>query len=261
MNAFVLPFVPPAVTSGHTQKTTRVLVRLTLVILSGVLLLGVARAEAGMITWHWAGPVTGYAGCIPGVTAPVCGVTLDTVVPLGTTIDLFVSIDPLLPPPDPGRPCYRGTASASFQVVGQTYTGTGHVWDEAHGFGSGLCVPGLNMVEIVVPFWGMSGPALPGGWVPFPIPALSGLAWAGDLTMIQPPSIGAQFPSFYRDMQAAPQRFTANLQAVPADMHPVPEPATVTLFGAGLAAAWAARRRRRRGPHDADFASWGGRRG
>jgi hypothetical protein len=40
--------------------------------------LGVATAEAGMITWHWSGPVTGYLG--DGFGGP----TLDTIVPLGT---------------------------------------------------------------------------------------------------------------------------------------------------------------------------------
>ena len=195
-----------------------------------------------MITWHWSGPVTGYVGCTPGIN---CGVTLDTVVPLGTTVDVFVSIDPLLPPPNPARPCYRGTVSASFQVIGQTYPGTGHVWDEAHGFDSGLCVPGFNVVEIVVPFWGSGGPALPDGWVPFNVfSPLSGLWWGGDLTSVQPASIGSQFPAFAIPGMSHPQKFTANLRAVPADMQPVPEPATLTLFGAGLAAAWAARRRR-----------------
>src|SRR5688572_21903717 len=67
-----------------------------------LLLLGAARAEATPITWHWAGPVSGYAcifgGCTPG---------LDTAVPLGTTVDVFVTLDPDLAPPNPSTPCYR----------------------------------------------------------------------------------------------------------------------------------------------------------
>jgi hypothetical protein len=112
------------------------------------------------------------------------------------------------------------------------------------GFGPGICAPQFDHVEVVVPAWGSGGPALPDGWVPFSPFFLPGLWWGGDLTDGQPRSIASQLPSFYRPGQAAPQRFIVDLQAVPADMHPVPEPATLTLFGAGLAAAWAARRRR-----------------
>lgn len=218
--------------------------RLTFVVLWGLLALGVSRAEAGMITWHWAGPVTGYVGCSPGS----CGETLDTVVPLGTPVDVFVSLDPARPSPNPGFPCYRGTASASLQVLGRTYTSTGFVWDEGHGFGPGVCVPGYDEIEIVVPSWGYGGAALPEGWIPFSPDFLPGLWWRGDLTSVQPTSISSQLPSFYRPGQSVPQRFTASLQAVPPALEQpvaVPEPATLTLFGAGLAAAWAARRRRR----------------
>ena len=242
---FSLPLSVTRVRSAGAPSASPGRGRLTLVILAGLLVLGVSRAEAGMITWHWAGPVTGHSfvfGCAPGSD---CGPRLDTVVPLGTPIDVFLSLDPLRPPPNSQSPCYRGTATASLQVLGRTYTSTAHVWDEAHGFGPGICVPGFDVVEMVVPFWGSGGPALPEGWVPFFLPELSGLWWGGDLTMVQPPSISSQFPAFYRPGQSSPQLFRANLQAVPADMHPVPEPATLTLFGAGLAAAWAARRRRR----------------
>jgi hypothetical protein len=202
--------------------------------------LGVARAEAAPITWHWSGPVSGYSGCTPGFD---CGTTLDTVVPLGTTIDVSVSLDPERPPSNPQSLCNRGTASASLQVLGRTYTSTGFVWDEGHGFGPGVCVPGFNVVEVVVPLWGFGGPALPGGWVPFHIAFLPGLWWDGDLTSIQPTSISSQFPEFRLPGQSAPQRFTANLQAVPADLQAVPEPTTWLLLSTGLAAA-AWRRRR-----------------
>lgn len=206
---------------------------------------GVARAEAEMITWHWAGPVTGYSfgfTCAPGSD---CGSALETVVPLGTTIDVFVSLDPDFPPPNLLSPCYRGTASVSLQVLGRTYAGTGHVWDEGHGFGPGACVPGYDVIEIVAPSWGSGGPALPDGWVPFTNfgDFFPGLWWGGDLTNVQPNSISSQLPKFYQPRQSHPQRFTANLQAVPADLHSVPEPTTWLLLGTGLAAAaWRQRR-------------------
>jgi len=219
--------------------------RLVLVAVSSwVLLLGAARAEAAPITWHWAGPVTGYAGqsCNPGFNCP----TLDRVVPLGTTVDVIVSLDPDLPPPNSRTPCNRGTASASLQLLGRTYTNTGVVWDEGYGFGPGLCVPGYDEIEIVVPSWGSGGPALPDGWVPFSSfgDFFPGLWWSGDLTHIQPTSIYSQFPFFWIPDRAPRQTFIANLQAVPADLQPVPEPTTWLLLSTGLAAGAANKYRR-----------------
>jgi len=202
-----------------------------------LLLLGVARADAATITWHWAGPVTGYT-CVFGPCGPT---TLDTVVPLGTTVDVFVSFGSDFPTyPNPSIPCYLGQTSTSLQVMGQTYTNTGYVFVDGAGF-AGNCIGGGadDHVEIVVPNWAVSGPGLLDGWVPFSLGGLDGLWWNGDLTSIQPTSISAQFPAFNRPSQDAPQRFTANLQAVP-----VPEPATWLLLGTGLsAAAWRRRRR------------------
>src|ERR1051325_1962443 len=157
--------------------------------------LGISTAEAGTITWHWAGPVTGYIGisCPPGE----CGLSLESAVPRGTPIDLFLSLDPNSTPPNPQLPCLRGTASASLQVLGRTYTNTGFVWDEGHGFGPGTCVPGYDFIEVVVPSWGFGGPPLPDGWIPFSPDYFPGLWWSGDLTFDQPLSLGYQFPSFY----------------------------------------------------------------
>lgn len=197
-----------------------------------LLLFGVARAEAEIITWHWAGAVTGYIGGESG------GPTLDTVVPLGTAVDVFVSLDPSAPYLNPAI-CLQGTASASLQVLGRTYTNQGFVWVDAAGFGPGICAPGSDGVEIVVPTWGFGGPALPDGWVSFSPDFLPGLWWGGDLTT-QPAFINSQLPAFYVPGQSSPQRFTANLQAVQ-DLQPVPEPSTLLLLGSVLSAA-AARR-------------------
>lgn len=204
---------------------------------------GLSTAEAGTILWHWEGPVTGYSfNCPPGAN---CGLALESVVPLGTMVRVSVAIDPDRPPPNPGTPCYRGTVSTSLQVLGRTYTSTGFVWDEAHGFGPGVCVPGYDVIEVVAPSWGSGGPELADGWVPFVDFGFyfPGLWWAGDLTYIQPLAISSQFPRFYKPQQSIPQRFFANLQAAPADLQTAPEPTTWILFGTGLAAA-AWRRRR-----------------
>jgi hypothetical protein len=200
-----------------------------------VLLLSVARAEAEIITWHWSGAVTGYIGGESG------GPALSTIVPLGTTVDVFVSLDPVAPYLDPTS-CLQGTASASLQVLGRTYTNQAFVWVDAAGFGPGLCLPGSDGVEIVVPSWGSGGPALADGWIVAPNPSLflPGLWWGGDLTGVQPTSIGSQFPYFYLPGQSDRQQFTASLQAVP-DLQAVPEPSTLLLLGSVLSVA-AARR-------------------
>ena len=224
------------------RATRRRPIRKTLtsgIVATFLLLLGTLSAEADPITWHWAGPVTGYL-CAAGGTCPI---TLDTTVPLGTTVDVFVTmnLNPVGAPSNPVIPCNRGSASASLQVLGRTYTGSGVVWDEGFGFGPGICVPGYDFVEVVVPAWGVDGPALPNGWLPIGFLFFPGIWWAGDLTSVQPLSISSQFPAFYQPGESSPQRFTANLEAVP-----VPEPASLTLLGSGLLAAAASRRRLRK---------------
>jgi hypothetical protein len=191
-------------------------------------------ASAAPITWHWDGPVTGYS-CATGFL-PCAPFALESVVPLGTPVDVFVSFDPDVPPANPSLPCLKGQASMSLQVLGRTYTTQGFVWEDAQGFGPGVCVPDYGNVEFVAPVWGYGGPALPDGWVPIQGNFLPGLYWSGDLASGQPASIFSQFPAFELPRQAPEQRFVvANLQAVP-------EPSTWLLLGSALSAAAAARR-------------------
>ena len=209
-------------------------------IVSAILLFGsLSTAEAGTILWHWEGPVTGYSfNCPPGAN---CGLSLESVVPLGTMVRVSVTINPDALPPNPAIPCYRGTVPTSMQVLGKTYNTSGHVWDEGWGFGPGVCQPGYDAIEVVAPSWGSNGPELADGWVPFVDLGFyfPGLWWGGDLTYIQPLAISSQFPRFYKPSQSVPQQFFASLQAAPADLHTAPEPTTWVLFGTGLAtAAW-----------------------
>jgi hypothetical protein len=212
---------------------------------AAVLVVGVSTAEAATLVWHWNGLVTGHVISFCS-TEPDCGPRLSSVVPVGTPIDVFLTIDPDQRGTGPSGPCYRGAAATSLQVLGRTYSGTAHVWDEAFGFGPGVCVPGYDVIEIVAPSWGFGGPELADGWVPFISffdSFFPGFWWDGDLTHVQPATISSQFPKFFKPGQSSPQRFTATLHAVPTDMHTAPEPTTWVLFGTGLAAA-AWRRRR-----------------
>ncbi|MBY0495570.1 MAG: PEP-CTERM sorting domain-containing protein [Cyanobacteria bacterium] len=198
-------------------------------------------AMAGTI-WHWTGFVTGH-------TSVPAGLTLDSVVPIGTPVDVIVSLAPDAPALNPAI-CLQGMASATMRVLGRSYTNTGYVWEDAMGFGPGTCAPSLDNVEIVVPSWGSGGPALPDGWIPLGSDGsyLPGMWWGGDLADGQPAFISAQFPLFHRPGESWPQRFRANLQAV-SDVEqptPVPEPATMTMVGVGLALAARTRLRRHR---------------
>ena len=207
----------------------------------GVALLSIpALTEAGTI-WHWSGPVTGY-------TDPRGGASLSDIIPMGSRIDVIVSLEPDAPAMNPSI-CLQGTASATLQVMGRSFTNGGFVWEDAMGFGPGLCAP-LNNVEIVVPAWGSGGPAMPDGWIPFGVDFtyLPGLWWSGNLADGQPQFISGQFPLFYLPGMSWPQRFTASLEAVVPDVQPspVPEPATMTMVGVGLALAARQRLRRQR---------------
>ena len=244
MKARALPLLTVSVALGVKACASAVSARLTFVVVSGLFVLGVSSAEAGtMTTWHWAGPVTGYQFALHCPPGEDCGPRLESVVPLGTNVDVIVSLDPAAAP---NANCLAGTAAATLQVLGRTYTRTGFVWVDGMGFGPGVCAPGSNRVEVVVPGWGSSGPELPDGWVTAPPigDSFPGLWWGGDLADGQPISIGHQFPFFWQPFASRRQAFIADLQAVPATVHSVPEPATMLLFGAGLATL-AARKYRR----------------
>ena len=63
------------------------------------------------MTWHFAGPVTGYY-CDSGEYDCGIGKTLDEVVPLGTMVDVVVSFDADFPSyPAPGISCISGVAT------------------------------------------------------------------------------------------------------------------------------------------------------
>ena len=187
-------------------------------------------AAASPVTWQWSGPVTGYRcrsvefGCDVNPFA--------TVVPLGTTVDVFLTFDPDVYA-SPGI-CLKGYGSATLQVLGQTYTNQAWLWNDGYGAGGGFCGGGGN--EVVVPSWGSGGPQLPDGWSPFTFGGnyFPGLYWGIDLSWTMPSSISPAFPYFYNYERYAPLTFVADLQAVP-------EPSTWLLLGTGLAAV-AARR-------------------
>ena len=205
-----------------------------------LLLLGTARAEAAPITWHWSGPVTGYT-CT--YSCDDSELALRTAVPLGTRIDLSLSFDHDFPtyPYASFSPCVLGFVTATLGVLGRTYTAQGEYWQDGRAFGGGVCYPGSNSTEVVVPGWGGGGPPLPEGLVPLGQYDyyLPGLWWTGHFTDGQPTRIGFQLPLFYRSEDAGYaefQRFRADLQPVP-----VPEPSTWLLLSTALSAA-AARR-------------------
>ncbi len=187
-------------------------------------------AAGSPVTWQWSGPVTGYTCYNYGV----CDTTaFAAVVPLGTTVDVFLTFNDESTTYNPPASCLWGYGSATFQVLGRTYTSQAWLWNNGMGFDAGVCGAGGN--EVVVPGWGNGGPPLPDGWILYPSSSttIPGMNWGLDLSWTMPSSINPRFPAFRLEGNT-PARFTVDLQAVP-------EPSTWLLLGTGLAAV-AARR-------------------
>jgi hypothetical protein len=110
------------------------------------LVLGLAYASpatGATVTWHWSGPVTGYecfqVGCDVNPFAAV--------VPLGTTVDVRLTFDPDFSATyNPPENCFWGNGSATFEVLGRTYTSGAWMWNDGYGFGGGYCGGGGNEV-------------------------------------------------------------------------------------------------------------------
>jgi hypothetical protein len=201
--------------------------RAQLATLGLVLGLACASPAAGSpVTYHWSGPVTGYACYYGACDDPN---PFAAVVPLGTTVDVLLTFDPDFSATyNPPASCFWGTGSASFQVLGRKYTHTAYLWNDGYGFSGGICGGGGN--EVVVPNWGFGGPELPGDWSPYWDSPFSGFWWGLDPSWTMPSSIASQFPYFSVDpSEGYPVRFNA-------DLHAVPEPSTWLLLATGLAA-------------------------
>ena len=202
------------------------------VVLSGALFVcAAAHAGATPITLSFGGPVVGFDCLGPPCSSP----SISTAVPIGTWVDLFLTLDPAAPE-DPSIPCKYGQATATLVVLGLPYTGVGDVWIGADVFASGPCVPGSNLLQIVLPGWGTGGPALPGGWLPIDA-GLRGLQSSSLNDLMNAGKIDKQFPPVYvfGDGRPMPVPTLQERQFYLALLAGVPEPGSIVLVATGLA--------------------------
>jgi len=197
------------------------------------------------VTWEWEGTVSAYF-CANGVSCPTQG-ALSQTVPVGTTVDVFLTIDPSAPTfPVPQLPCEWGhAASLSFGVLGQTYTNSDVLVFINQASNMGNCTPAGSLTEIIALDWGAgpSAPLLPNGWSDAgangSLVYIPGIEWTGPLTTTPPNRINARFP-FFRNSQFSTEAF----ESFDLTLVQTPEPSSVVLTISGLAAFLRTRRYR-----------------